>query len=79
MSLTAREHEAIATIGKVWGLITRLVGDGSSRSNDLDEVVHHIHALQHFVMAQSAARAYPGLYRLAGETLEPIDPSKDDR
>jgi len=31
--------------------------------------VHHIHILQRMVLKQAAARAYPGRYRLLGETL----------
>lgn len=67
--LTDDEHAAVAEIAAVWNRLCKVVGDGPTRHDDLGEVVHHIHALQHFVMAQAAARAYPRLYRLAGGTL----------
>lgn len=70
-ALTVGEHDAVTAVAAAWAAICKVVGDGPTRASDLQEVVHHIHALQHFVMAQAAARAYPDLYRLAGETLRP--------
>lgn len=67
--LTDLEHELLAQFGKTWILIVEVVGDGPTRDADLAEVAYHIHALQHFVMAQAAGRAYPTEYRLAGRTL----------
>ena len=67
--LTSDEHAAIKTCANTWLAIRKVVGSGETRSADLGEVVAHIHALQHFVMAQAAARAYPDLYRLAGQSF----------
>lgn len=67
--LTDQEHAAISACADAWNAIVPIVGDGPTREQDLNEIAAHIHALQHFVMAQAAARAYPDLYRLAGETL----------
>ena len=74
--LTDDEHDAVTACAKAWAAICKVVGDGSTRAADLGEVVIHIHALQLFVMAQAAARCYPDLYRLAGESLSaPTSPS----
>jgi hypothetical protein len=76
--LTAAEHDVIKALGDVWGDICKVVGTGPSRSADLSEVVFHVHALQHFVMAQAAARTYPDLYRLAGGATLGVDVDAQD-
>lgn len=74
--LTDDDHNAVTAVADAWAAICKVVGNGPTRQDDLIEVVAHIHALQHFVMAQAAARCYPDLYRLAGETLpEPTQAS----
>lgn len=40
-----------------------LCGDAA---DDRAEVAHEIHAIQHRIMSQAAARAYPDRYRLMG-------------
>lgn len=67
--LTEEEHRAVQLSGELWGVLCRIVGDGRTRDADLGEAIVHIHALQHAVMSQAAARAYPDRYRLLGETL----------
>lgn len=67
--LTVREVEAVETLGRLWGELCEIVGDGPTRDADLTELVAHVHALQHAVMAQAAARAHPDAFRLLGETL----------
>lgn len=67
--LTLDEHIVVAKLGKLWGDLCRIVGDGPTREADLNEIVVHVHALQNFVLAQAAARAYPDTYRLAGHEL----------
>ena len=64
--LTPLEHDAVAMAGDLWGLLCAITIDGPSRTADLQELIHHIHAIQHTVMAQAAARAYPELYRPLG-------------
>ena len=71
--LTDAEHTAVTAVADAWAAICKVVGNGPTRGADLGEVVIHVHALQHFVMAQAAARAYPDIYRLAGETLAATD------
>jgi hypothetical protein len=36
----------------------------------MNEIIHHIHIIQHAIMAQAAARAYPERLRLLGEEIE---------
>ena len=72
--LTGNEHSAVAACADAWAAICLIVGTGQTRSADLAEVVAHIHGLQQFILAQAAARAYPSLYRLAGETLGDAGP-----
>lgn len=67
--LTEEEQAVVRELGQCWNRLCRIVGNGPTRSADLNEVVFHVHALQNFVMAQAAARAYPDTYRLAGETM----------
>lgn len=64
--LTDAEHELVAALGEVWNSFCRVVGNGPTRDHDLAEIVAHVHALQHKVMGQAAARAYPGRYRVLG-------------
>lgn len=64
--LTAAEHDAVAMAGELWNLLTCIVADGPARQGDLHELIGHIHAIQHAVLKQAAARAYPDLYRLLG-------------
>lgn len=57
-------------------LFGRIVADGPTRDHDLNEACARIHDLQHAVMAQAAARAYPGSYRRLGGTVsEPAAPA----
>lgn len=67
--LTANEHRAVALAADLWNLLATIVGNGPSRNGDLSELAHHIHGIQRAVLKQAAARAYPDLYRLLGETL----------
>lgn len=69
MSLNASEHEAMQLSAQLWNKLVELVGHGPSREADLRELGSHIHAIQHAVMAQSAARTYPERYRLLGRAL----------
>jgi hypothetical protein len=75
--LTEDEHLALELTGQLAGVLARLVGDGDTRTADLAELVAKVHDLQHAVLAQAAARACPGQYRLLGETL-PVGTTKED-
>jgi len=67
--LTEQEREVVKMAGDLWNALCGVVGRGSTREEDCREMVAHVHALQHAVMAQAAARAYPQVYRLLGDSL----------
>lgn len=64
--LTDAEHAVIRQAGDLWGAICSVVGDGPTRDADLREMITHVHAIQHAIMAQAAHRAYPEHYRPLG-------------
>lgn len=65
--LTEAEHRAMDLTAELWNLLCKdVIGRGPSRAGDLRELIGHIHAIQHTVMSQAAARAYPDRYRLLG-------------
>lgn len=68
--LTEAEHAVIRQAGDLWGAICSVVADGPTRDADLRELIAHVHAIQHAVMAQAASRAHPDLYRALGSTIE---------
>lgn len=69
--LTPAEHQAVDLTGQLWNLLVSIVGDDPARKGDLRELSVHVHGIQNAVLAQAAARAYPGRYRLLGKTLPP--------
>lgn len=69
MSLTREENEWLAQTARLWNGLCELIPEGPTRNNDLAEASVHLHALQHMVMANSAARSHPSLYRLLGNIM----------
>lgn len=67
--LTPLERKAINLTGELWGMLSGIVDQGPSRRHDLAELMGHVHAIQHAVMAQAAARCYPEEFRLLGGEL----------
>lgn len=68
--LTDTEHRAMdLTVELVQVMVTEVIGQDASRDGDVAELVGHVHAIQHMIMSQAAARAYPDRYRLLGEVL----------
>lgn len=65
--MTADEHLAMRHSADLANALARVIGDGPTRDQDLGEAFALVHGIQHLVMAQAAARAYPDLYRLAGQ------------
>ena len=66
--LTEAEQRAMDLTAELAGLlIGDVIGAGASRHGDVSEMVAHIHGIQHAIMAQAAARAYPDRYRLLGD------------
>lgn len=64
--LTDAEHALITKLGECFNEFCIITNDGSNRDHDLSEAALHVHALQHAVMANAAAREYPHLYRVLG-------------
>jgi hypothetical protein len=67
--LTALERKVIRDLGQIWNDLCKVVGVDVTREPDLAELVVHIHALQHAVMANAAARRYPDEFRQLGEVI----------
>jgi hypothetical protein len=66
--LTEQELKALRLTGELASLCRQIIGDGPSAANDWNEMVMRIHAVQHMIMAQAAARAHPVDLRLLGGT-----------
>lgn len=69
-ALTPLELKVIEDLGNIWNDLCRVVGADVTRDADLNEAVHHIHALQKMIMGQAAARAYPSRLRLLGGMIQ---------
>jgi hypothetical protein len=67
--LTSEEQHCMRMLSEVADLMSRIIGHDTTRAGDWNEAATHIHNLQHMVMAQAAARAYPDTYRLLGERI----------
>ena len=61
--LTDDEHRLMDLTAELARGLFVLCGDAA---DDRAEVAHEIHAIQHRIMSQAAARAYPDRYRLMG-------------
>jgi hypothetical protein len=69
-ALTGAERDAVRLAGELYTLIAEQVcGNGPTRGDDLAELRAAVHDIQHAVMAQAAARLYPGEFRLLGEVI----------
>mgnify|MGYP006913924161 FL=1 len=70
--LSPAEMRILALLGEVANLYrNEVLGHGPTRDSDWDEFALRLHAVQHMVMKQAAARAYPTKFRLAGEVVRP--------
>lgn len=82
--LAEAEHEIITLLGRAYTMFRKevvqcdpLPEPGSVERDDLDEFCDKVHQLQHTVMAQAAARAYPDMYRRVGKVFETIASEQD--
>jgi hypothetical protein len=66
--LTELELETLELTAELWENLGIIVGVGPSSRGDLQELAAHIHAIQHAIMSQAAARAYTRRFRLLGGT-----------
>lgn len=64
--LTPDEHRAMDLTAQLADALAVIVGDGPTRAHDLNELAGYVHLIQHAILAQAAARAYPDRYRLLG-------------
>jgi len=70
--LTQAEQKAVDLAGQLYALLTdEIVGHEATREADLAELCAPLHLVQWAILAQCAARAYPGAYRLLGEVQRP--------
>jgi protein tyrosine phosphatase (PTP) superfamily phosphohydrolase (DUF442 family) len=77
--LTADEHEAVRQAGLLYTFIAEhVVADGPTRDDDLAELRAVIHVIQRTVLAQAAARAWPGEFRLLGGVVVTGSPPARD-
>lgn len=67
--LTPEEHRVMDVTADLANALRAVIGDGPTATNDWNEVATPIRAIQHTVLAQAAARAYPERYRLLGRVL----------
>lgn len=67
--LTPEELEVMDLTVQLFGGLQKIIVDGPSSDADIAEMVHHVHAIQRAVLAQSAARVYPDKFRLLGSTV----------
>jgi hypothetical protein len=67
MGLNIAEQYALELTGTLAAGMADIIGRGPSSAADFAEATMHIHAIQHMIMSQAAARAHPDLYRLLGE------------
>lgn len=65
----AEEFALSTTVELVNVMATRVIADGPTRDADLGEFASHIHAIQHMIMSQPLARAFPDRFRLLGRTI----------
>lgn len=67
--MTDDEHEALRLLGETASLCRKIIGDGPQADHDWNEMAVRFHGVQHMVMRQCAARAFPERYRLLGQTI----------
>lgn len=68
-TLTDLERELVTDIGKCYSKFLKVMEANGDYLLDRDEIIHHIHILQRYVLSNAAARAYPGEYRAIGSSL----------
>lgn len=64
--LTDLELRALDLTAELARCLPGIIGTGPAAGEDLRELHAHIHGIQHTIMAQAAARAYPDKFRLLG-------------
>jgi hypothetical protein len=68
--LTSQERQLVHDLGRWHTRAMAAIGDSpATGQRDRDELTAHVHALQHAIMAQAAARAFPAEFRLLGSVV----------
>ena len=68
--LTDAERKAVRMAGELYTFIAgEVIADGPVRDDDAAEIRTAVHVIQHAVMAQAAARLFPGEFRLLGRAI----------
>jgi hypothetical protein len=68
-ALTDDELHALDLTADLANAVSRIIGGERTGAHDWAEMAAHIHCIQHAIMAQAAARAYPDRFRLLGGTV----------
>lgn len=71
--LSDDEREALSLTAKLAQVCMKVIGKGPSAEHDWAEMAHRIHDIQHALMSNAAARAYPDTFRLLGGTLARVE------
>lgn len=71
--LSEDEREALSLTAQLAQACMKVIGKGPSAEHDWAEMAHRIHDIQHALMSNAAARAYPDTFRLLGGTLARVD------
>lgn len=70
--LTDAEHRAMDLTVELRNVIrNEIIAEGAGARQDRAELAADIHRIQHRILRQAAARAYPDRYRLLGAALGP--------
>lgn len=69
--LTPAERRAVRMAGELSTFITEeIISHGRTRDEDIVTLEFYVHGIQRMIMAQAAARALPGEFRLLGRECE---------
>jgi DnaJ-class molecular chaperone len=71
--LTSDELLAMDISARLSNVLLGLIGNGPTSDYDAGEAVANIHAIQHTIMSQAAARSYPKLFRQLGGVIQKDD------
>jgi hypothetical protein len=68
--LSAAEQHCLDLTVELWNTMVReVIGGERSSHGDRSELASKIHDIQHMIMSQAAARAYPRIFRLLGGSV----------
>lgn len=68
-ALTDAELGALDLTRQLANAMSAVMSSGAEFRADWSEFTTHLHAIQHMIMSQAAARSYPDRFRLLGRGL----------